>query len=856
MDDDFNNLQHSISALKKEKGPRRRKHKNSKNGCPNCKRRRVKCSEDLPSCLNCIKHKTRCGYLDYNEDQILELKKSKDSDQDLSTLKPIKDLSLNNDDNNDSNRKKSPSSNENSPYYDDSPQPKSKSSRSSQLTSQSQLPSQSRPQSQPSQSPLHSHLTPQLPNSGVNDVLNFHSSITQDYHNLLPTNTDGQIIYPIYSINNNDSNNHIMNENSNNSHNSNDSNNSNNFHQARDVFGWDHEHHQNQLINQRVNSPQINSIHHPGDLPDHSVNDALDYDIDHPSSGNEGFHQQYNNQTEDHINLNQSKSNSISKLNLKGLPNCINQETSFPLFKKYNIDWGIELLNLLSKLTSKIQMGSAGLPQIRELYSYWLNSFIYKSYFSKVMFSCLINLTTNYLISNVLNIKSSLKSNFGDFVDNTRMKNILIVRSIKHYATVIKGMRNLLNNNEDPELCAQVSYILSLMSIYDPEATLESTNCFRDGLFGILSYTINHAIKNQVNPPTLIPIHLHLMTNVSRSIYLPGYNPQFLNEFQSMLISFGNIIKMINLQVESSNNKNQTLKILEPMYNDLMSFVNDSINDYLPKLTNNLKDIDIQQQTLFKMAHRWVRLQNSRLTTINSKYDPLEKILYLFYKVFKKSVFAVAPQVKYFFLRDFDSPLMLDVFPIYHDINIYENELDHPLTLCLPTPIYESIKVQLKILSSYLLRLMTFFTFRLKMLYRTIVYEKTAKDLYPIDNIKEWRSSIQDIDAIRKDFNFKIGIVETQLTSFSDCLIKSENYPRVIDGDRNMVEQESPFIKNENLLEHISSQSSSRSHSQSRTPSVTDSERSERSLEDDYVDLLTLTSYGLLAKDAKPKLRL
>lgn len=43
----------------------RRSHKNSKDGCPNCRAKRVKCGEELPSCLQCIRKKCRCGYLDF-----------------------------------------------------------------------------------------------------------------------------------------------------------------------------------------------------------------------------------------------------------------------------------------------------------------------------------------------------------------------------------------------------------------------------------------------------------------------------------------------------------------------------------------------------------------------------------------------------------------------------------------------------------------------------------------------------------------------------------------------------------------------------------------------------------------------
>jgi len=44
-------------------------------GCPNCKQKRIKCSEELPACHNCIKKNYHCGYLDYSEDKLEKLRK-------------------------------------------------------------------------------------------------------------------------------------------------------------------------------------------------------------------------------------------------------------------------------------------------------------------------------------------------------------------------------------------------------------------------------------------------------------------------------------------------------------------------------------------------------------------------------------------------------------------------------------------------------------------------------------------------------------------------------------------------------------------------------------------------------------
>lgn len=53
----------------------RRTHKNSRDGCPNCRAKRIKCTEELPSCSNCIKKGYRCGYLDFSPERIEHIRR-------------------------------------------------------------------------------------------------------------------------------------------------------------------------------------------------------------------------------------------------------------------------------------------------------------------------------------------------------------------------------------------------------------------------------------------------------------------------------------------------------------------------------------------------------------------------------------------------------------------------------------------------------------------------------------------------------------------------------------------------------------------------------------------------------------
>lgn len=55
------------SIVKKKKKNSRRRHRNSHLGCGTCKKRRIKCDETLPSCINCLKGKLYCAYLNLDD---------------------------------------------------------------------------------------------------------------------------------------------------------------------------------------------------------------------------------------------------------------------------------------------------------------------------------------------------------------------------------------------------------------------------------------------------------------------------------------------------------------------------------------------------------------------------------------------------------------------------------------------------------------------------------------------------------------------------------------------------------------------------------------------------------------------
>ncbi|KAG7662956.1 uncharacterized protein J8A68_003506 [[Candida] subhashii] len=712
---------------------KRRKHKNSKLGCPNCKKRRVKCSEDLPSCLNCRKHKVKCGYLDYTEDQLNELRQMKLQNE-------VDELTLNA--NNNTGAIVNPNE------YKES-RMDSTVKKQVKIIPRIPIAEKEHHQSKVASKPHRSY-----------------QSITQNFDNLLSDESHDNelpIIYPIYSIKKSNSLNNT-----------------------------------DQQIRQETTQPV------PTSNPPSSLQ---------PSS------QPLLPPSNPYWNL--------SEFNLektKPLPGAIIIPTKFIHKPRPNINHLQQLKSMVEAAGPSIQHGTFSLPQIRHVYRTWLTSFVYQAYTSELMFNCLLNLTTNYLISNCFHEKYRNLIKLGQnhqsgAIQLSNIRSICIVKSFKHYAKVIKDLRRMLNTNEDPDLVGSVSYILSLMSIYDPEATLNSINCFRDGLFSILNYNNNSLVKEGITP-NLITVHLKLMTNIVRSIYLPSFNPGFLNEFRQMLIRFGELItSSIELQSQRYGNEahnNEYFTFLKLKFDDLMNFTNDTINNFIPNVTANMSNLHVQQELLYDMIYRWVRLFPARLIAVRQSNDPFEQVLYLFYKVFKKSLYAIFPQVKFYFLRDFDSPLMLDVFAGDKDLDIFYHWLDNPINCNISHEIYSPMIPELKHMSSYLIRIITFFQMRLYLLYRFMVYEPIAKEKFPIDNVKEWREKIYDVELTRSEFNEVIGLSEfpidnvkewrekiydveltrsefneviglseVQITSFLTQYIKKDNYPSITNDVKN-----------------------------------------------------------------------
>lgn len=704
-------------------GARRRKHKNSKNGCPNCKKRRVKCSETLPACSNCVRRKVRCGYLDYTEEQLKDLTQSK------FVLEQVDDLR--------GDQGKREDESRNSSLRSSETQYPSPSSLNALKTSNSFPMGQGGAIDQISDTTYNhgfrwdDHLAGGY-DMGVNNVLNFQGNLTFTEGDNLVSSSEYPVIYPVYSIKNpNPHGSRIPGETD--LHNMNPS-----FRPSRDVF----------------NSGAFSSNKLPVLWNDSVISPH----------------------TSDYFET----SGSLIHSHEKALPGAIEKPTTFKRIDMPNINYNQLIHDLMLKFGPQLATGTCSLEDNRYLYSIWLHSFIHYSFTQKLMFGCMINFTTNYLISNCW-MPQYISGGFTALIDRTKVRNLLISSSIRHYAMAIKELRVYLNKDTDPLVCSSASFVLSLTSIYDPSATLRSMNCFRDGLFSILQHNVAYVTQNGEPLPFMLMMHLEVLKNIVRSVYLPAYNPTFLHEYRSMLKSFGNLLSILgNSSTDAALDTNDidTQKFIEAKFSDLIVFTNETIDTFLPTINNNLGNLDIQQQALFDILHKWVRIFPAKCMFISNENDPVENILYFFYKCLKKALYAVFPQVKYFFVREFDSPVTVDITVPEEDFEIYLKGIENPETCCYSLQSYNQVKDQLKVLSSYSIRVNIFLQKRMEILNRTVIFDWSIKEAFPIDDIKCFRNSVTDIAKLRNDFKLSVQIHELPISSFATTFIKPEHYPR------------------------------------------------------------------------------
>lgn len=151
---------------------------------------------------------------------------------------------------------------------------------------------------------------------------------------------------------------------------------------------------------------------------------------------------------------------------------------------------------------------------------------------------------------------------------------------------------------------------------------------------------------------------------------------------------------------------------------------------------------------------------------------------------------------------------MLDVFASDNDYDIFVEELEHPINNCLPPELYEPILNELKSMSSYLIRVITYLQLRLNKLYKYLVVDSGIDRMKQIHaDILQWGNSISDITKTRNEFKQLLGLEEVCVTSFIDKVIKQENYPSRT-GEPKTAKVEHPLGTGTNIIDFMTLQPS------------------------------------------------
>lgn len=652
--------------MSSKKAPRRKKHRNSKLGCATCKRRRIKCMENLPACTNCVKHRVRCEYLDYTEHQLAVFRAAKRAHEEQAPQSDLLGSA--------SPRSTSPGKPDRGGRSDRNNLDNNldnfdadRNDRNDKFDRNIDRNNFDRIKLEPGIDKFDDKagFDVGFANGGANGFADFVPTqyATQNFDNLL-ANNDSEIIYPVYVL----------------------------------------------PETPRAGARPRTSTGAGRPLLCARAGAFLFCARAPPPDGEPGFYA------------------------------------------------------VLASLGPLVHRGAASLAQIRHLYHMWIGFFILRACKHRVMFLCLVNLTTNYLVTNVF------RNGAGGV--SRAQRHLLAVRLIQHYATVIRSLRLLLNENSDPEMAASLLYILLLMAIYDPEATADSARCFRDGMFSVLSHALHSCEQKGVPPPLLVPVHLNLMKNVSATVRFPPYRAHFLHEYELMLASLGNVLAQIAPEDICDP---QTAAYVQKVYGDLRLFAHDAIHTHVPAANSRLHDMRFQHEVLFAMVHRWNVVQPARMLVVRRASDLLEKIVTLFSRLLCKAVYAAAPQMRFFLLRDLDTPLLLDVITSNIEELLFA-DLDAPQALCILRARYNAILPELKRLAGYAVRLTTFLSARLSLLYRGLVVDDSVRLQAPIDNVLEWRGRV-DIESTRNDLCARMRLHEVQIDAFASTYIAPQHYP-------------------------------------------------------------------------------
>lgn len=775
-------------------------------GCPNCKAKRIKCTEELPSCHNCIKKNYRCGYIDFPEEKLeLLRKKNEKKKEEHNYMKGLPGGSFD------------PST----PQGQSLLQNSSRSSLPNSAVSEASLPTSLSPNfqhprsRQQQQSPLNqTYQTTDRPhqhkNFNADDVIlkdefynnkeSLRMSLFKDTIFRLskgeseftaPTTAEDSTL-KFFPTDYNPEHTHVN-------------------------LGDDLKN------NSRENFPITSDQNEILYLDDIGTNEVLfnqriskDYDtaIGFEWDNTQGKPQGSNNSQLEASNEN----NNANRMNFNPLPNAIISRTSFPkleqakrlrntYLERYLNDSNRDVKSLINlefkTIFSPVWTNANADSFWASVYNQSVVLEVYFSFFMDRSLNVLLktcnvtlngeifsNLSQSPLYSSVsasdTSLSSRTSSDDGFFFTKNDL-DILTQKSYRYYGALIRDLRESLTNIHI-EYPLKISLFAAWSIFFHMHATVETLCLMYSGTSSLLVKVFNDSLSLHDITPT-IRVTLEVLNGHALAALIPDYDFEIILEIYRDFKEFKNFFmnaqdtyvrRYAENNTEDGRKKRLTSNLEKHDCLELEQFLEHVVKVILPKLnyinryykaSNNVKDPNSNNiyftsvRLIFDLLVSWFKNYPSEALSMGSSACPVKKTFYLFYSVIGRALVNVISPVRSVLLVD---PCHLFCPRVDFDPYIYKVE-----KININTEEYN----YLRSLSEKMLRMVTFFDYRM-LFYSYFLSTRTtlnAEYVKPL-NVPPPPDS-ENYNDIVQLLPKKMDVNEITIGSFSNITLDANHFP-------------------------------------------------------------------------------
>ncbi|ODV64957.1 hypothetical protein HYPBUDRAFT_145090 [Hyphopichia burtonii NRRL Y-1933] len=794
----------------------RRSHKNSRDGCPNCKKRRVKCTEELPSCANCTKKKYRCGYLDFPADKLEAIRKKNEikdresvpeSNLSGSSTPSVKTLSSNATPNIRTGQV-------DEGFNNDSLEQK-----------QESIPSNNK--SLQLQQPILENFQTNQPFINIEDLrkyvyTNSFIKVAQDmnWNSLLENSDFNSLQIPRFkpSNGNNDNFNDFF-------------NNSSNHHQP--LFGDQLNRYDSMHLDDYQSQMNSLMIDNPKEEHQHEQHEQ------HPHQQQLQQLQQYQHFDETLESYLHPKTNTSTTIPHGPLPNAIIKPINFPkievdpklknVFLQRYLDLNNHDSSIVGLINEEYEHSFQPVWNNKLSHNFWTTVFN-QSVVLNVYFSFFMDRSLNFLLkvcsvvvhgdSFITNLDDP--SDSGGYSSNSSkastpkspeaiMKkvtetskfskhdlNVLTKKSFSYYGKLISDLRASLSTFHI-EFSTKISLFSAWSSFIHSHSTVDTISLLYNGTALLFSKILNEAnLINDVTPTIQVLMEIfHTHCLVSK---VPDYTFDVIYEIHDYFIQFKTLCESLMdskfkledcLKRKTKVNKQLSIKqflndkLFHHDLNELEKFLDKFIKEYYPNIikineqySKKYGYIDrnihyVSFSLVFELLNHWFRIFPSEVISIGSKMNPFKKTFFLFYSALGRSLNHIIPPIRSLMLVDpchvfcpkLDFDFGLYQIKKFNDLVIDENQTNLKK--------FNQFNL-LNEMSMNLLRMVHFFDNRL-LFYSYYLSTSSALEEPYLKNVEPIDITYRDVLQIIPP---KLDCKEKFIEKFNDDFIHLASYPQ------------------------------------------------------------------------------